>query len=137
MRVGPDLEVAAVLALVAVRVHVADDRVLDLADRVLEQRDRPDADHLVDRRRERDRRAGHRPDARAPHAAGDDDDVRLEVALVGPDAGHAAVLDIDAGHLGHRREAQGAHRLGTLAHDRPRAERVDHADARESRSRRG
>ena len=34
MRVRADLEVAAVLALVAVGVHVADDRVRDLADRV-------------------------------------------------------------------------------------------------------
>ena len=37
--------------------------------------------------------------------AGDDHDVRLEVALVGPDAGDVPVLDVDAGDLGHRREA--------------------------------
>ena len=106
--VRADLHVAAVLALVAVGVHVADDRVGDLADGVGEHRDRPDADHLVDRRRERDRRPGHRGEARAPDAGGDDDDVGLEVALVGADAGDVAVLDVDAGDLGHRRQPQGA-----------------------------
>ena len=64
--VRADLEVAAVLALVHVRVHVADDRELDLADRVGELRHGPDADHLVDGRRERDRAPAIRGDARAP-----------------------------------------------------------------------
>ena len=41
MRVRADLQVAAVLALVHVGVHVAHDRVLDLADGVLEQRHGP------------------------------------------------------------------------------------------------
>ena len=48
--VRADLHVAAVLALVAVRVHVAHDRVGDLAHGVGQHRDGPDADHLVDRR---------------------------------------------------------------------------------------
>ena len=59
VRVRADLHVAAVLALVAERVHVADDRELDLADGVRELRDRADADHLVHRRGERD--AARRP----------------------------------------------------------------------------
>ena len=96
MRVRADLEVAAVLALVHVGVHVADDRERDLADRVRELRDRTHADHLVDRRAERDRRPGHPGDARAPDATGDDDDVRLDVALVRADPADLAVDDVDA-----------------------------------------
>ena len=130
MRVRADFEVAAVLALVHVRVHVAHDRVLDLADGVLEERDGPDADHLVDRGCERDDGAGHRRDARAPDAAGDDHDVRLEVAALRPDARHVAVFDIDPGDLGHRRDLEGAHRLRALAHDRAGPQRVDDADPR-------
>src|SRR5947208_836882 len=42
MVVGADLEVAAVLALIAVGIHVADDGVLDLADGVGKQRHGPD-----------------------------------------------------------------------------------------------
>ena len=45
-----------------------------------EARHRADVDHLVHRRRQRDRRAGHARDPRAPHAAGDHDDVGLDVA---------------------------------------------------------
>ena len=82
----PISKLVPVLALVHVRVHVADDRVADLALAVLEDRHRPDVDHLVDRRRERDRRAGHPGDPRAPDAAGDDDRVGLDVALVRADA---------------------------------------------------
>ena len=130
MGVRADLHVAAVLALVAVGVHVPDDRVGDLADGVRQHRDRPDADHLVDRRRERDRRSGHRRDPRAPDAGGDDDDVRLEVALVGPDPGDVPVLDVDPDDLGHRRQTERTERLGALAHDRARPERVDDADPR-------
>ena len=100
MGIRADLEVAAVLALVHVGVHVAHDREADLADGVRELRDGPDADHLVDRRGERDGGTGHPRDARAPHAAGDDHDLRLDVALVRPDARDPAVDDIEAGHLG-------------------------------------
>ncbi len=66
--VGADLQVAAVLALVHVGVHVAHDRVDDLADGVGEERYRADADHLMHDRGQWDRGAGHRSDARAPHA---------------------------------------------------------------------
>ena len=110
--VRADLHVAAVLALVAVGVHVADDRVGDLADGVGQHRDGPDADHLVDRRGERDRRAGHLREPRAPDAGRDDHDVGLEVALVGPDAGDVPVLDVDAGDLGHRRQPVSARAPG-------------------------
>ena len=61
--VGTDLEARPLLALVHVGVHVADDRVLDQLRGVGEARRRPDVDHLVHHRRERDRRAGHAGDA--------------------------------------------------------------------------
>ena len=61
VRVRADLHVAAVLALVHVRVHVAHDRERDLAGRLGQDRHRPDADHLVHRGRQRDRGAGHAP----------------------------------------------------------------------------
>ena len=47
-----------------------------------------------------DVRAGHQPDARAPHAAADDHVLDLDVPRGGADAAHAAVLHVDAGHLG-------------------------------------
>ena len=50
VRVGADLHVGAVLALVAEGVHVADDREGDLALALGELRARADADHLVHRR---------------------------------------------------------------------------------------
>ena len=59
VRVRPDLQADAVLALVHQRVHVADDRELDVPCRAGEPRHGPDVDHLVDGRRQRDRRAGH------------------------------------------------------------------------------
>ncbi|CAB4760560.1 unannotated protein [freshwater metagenome] len=128
--VGADLEAGAVLPLVHVRVHVADDRVLDIALRVGEARHRADVLHLVHGGRERDARPGHPRDLRAPAAACDDDDVRLDVALIRPDAHDLAVLDIDAEHLGIGRDGEGVELLGALAHDRAGAQRVDDADAR-------
>ncbi len=77
--VGPDLEPRALLALVHVDVHVAHDRVLDHARGLGEPGRRPDVDHLVHRRGERDRGAGHGGDQRAPDAAADDDRVGLDV----------------------------------------------------------
>ena len=106
--VRADLEAAAVLALVHVRVHVAHDRELDRALGVGEARHRADVDHLVHRGRERDRGAGHARQARAPDAAGDHDDVGLDVAARGAHALDAAALDVDAEHLGvggHRQRA--------------------------------
>ena len=86
VRVGADLEARALLALVHVGVHVADDRVLDQPLGVGEPRRRADVDHLVDHRRERDRGAGHARDPRAPHAAGDHDPVGVDVAAGGAHA---------------------------------------------------
>ena len=111
VRVGADLHVAAVLPLVHVRVDVADDREEDLARRLLEERDRADADHLVDGGRERDRGAGHLRDPRAPDAAADEDVLRLDRALVGVHSPDAPVLDVDPGHLGARGDRQRAEGL--------------------------
>ena len=79
---------------------------------------------------ERDRRAGHPGDPRAPDAAGDDDDVGLDGPGVRVDAPDAAGLDVDAGDLDARGDGQRAHLLGGLAHQRAGLERVDDADAR-------
>ena len=108
VRVRADLERGSVLALVHVRVHVADDRELDRALRVLEARHRADVDHLVHGRRERDAGARHPRELRAPDAAGDDDDARLDVALGRPDAGDAAARGLDVEHLGAGRRPSSA-----------------------------
>ena len=76
-------------------------------------------------------------DPRAPDAAGDDDGVGLDVALVRADARDAAVLDVDAGDLDAGGDRQRAQLLRLLAHQRAGLERVDDADAGRSRSRRG
>ena len=114
--VRADLEVSAVLALVHVRVHVADDRELDLAHGVRELRDRADADHLVDGRRERDRGPGHPGDPRTPGPTGDDHGVGGDIALVRADAADVAVDDVDARDLG-----PGHDRRGRRARRRARA----------------
>ncbi len=130
MGIRADLEAAPVLALVHVRVHVADDRELDHALRVLEMRHGADVDHLVHGRRERNRGTGHACDARAPHAAADDDEVGRDIAARGADAGDAPVLDVDADHLGVREDRERAQLLRLLARERPEAQRIDDADAR-------
>ena len=129
MGVRPDLEPGAVLALVHVRVDVADDRVPDLHIRVLEERDRPDVDHLVDRRGQRDGRAGHPRDAWAPDAARDHDRLGLDVAVVRSDARDATLLHVDAGHLDTRADRERAQLLRLLAHERPRLQRIDDGHA--------
>src|SRR6266567_207276 len=95
MVVGAHLEVTAVLAFVAVGIHVADDGVLDLADGVGKQRHRPDTDHLVHRGTERDRSPGHAGETRAPDAARDDHGLGFDIALVRPHSTDPAVFDID------------------------------------------
>ena len=65
-----------------------------------EARHRPDVDHLVHRRRERDVRPGHARDARAPDAAGDDDGLGLDIPVGRAHSADAPVLDVDAQHLG-------------------------------------
>ena len=59
----------------------------------------------------------------------------LDVAAGGAHAAHAAVLDVDAEHLGVRRDRQRARLDRALAHDRARPQRVDHAHARATGSR--
>ena len=104
--VRADLEPAPVLALVHVRVHVADDRELDHALRVLEVRHRADVDHLVHGRRQRDRRTGH-----AARSSGSRRRSRRRsrsvsiVAARRAHAGDAAVLDVDPDDLGVREDA--------------------------------
>ena len=129
MRVGADLEAAALLALVHVGVHVAHDRELD-ADARREARHRADVDHLVDHRRERDRRARHPREARAPDPAADHDAPGLEIAAGRAHAAHASVLDVDAEDLGVGADGQRPGRHGGLAHQRAGLQRVDHAGAR-------
>ena len=137
VRVGADLHVGAVLALVAERVHVADDRERDLARPLGELRDRPHRDHLVHRGGERDRRARHPRELRAPHAAGDHDGLGLDVAAGGAHPPDPALLDVHADHLDGRHHGERAELQRGLAHERARAQRVDHADRRATRRRRG
>ena len=59
-----------------------------------------DVDHLVHGGRQRDVRAGHAADLRAPDAAGDHDRVGLDLACGGAHAVHAAAFDVDSDHLG-------------------------------------
>ncbi len=75
-------------------------------------------------------RARHPGDARAPDAAGDDDDLGLDVAAGRPHPPDAPVLDVDPEHLGERRDGERPRLMGPLAHDRARAQRVDDGDAR-------
>ena len=132
--VRPDLHRSRRLALVAERVHVADDRVGDLLVRLHEGVDRTDVGHLVDRRSQRDRRPGHRREAWAPHAAGDRHVLALDATLVGDDGAHgrpvARRLDLDVEHLRGREDLQGTLGDRLVADQGPAGERVDHRDAR-------
>ena len=130
MGVRADLQTAPMLALVHVRVHVAHDRKLDVALCVGEAWRGPDIDHLMDGRRQWDRRPRHPGEARTPHAARDHDGVGLDVAARGPHAAHAPMLGVDAEHFGVREDREGPRGLAALAHDRACPQRVDDADAR-------
>ena len=132
--VAAHLHRAGRLALVAERVHVADDREGQLLVGLLEDVDGADIGHLVHGRGERDGGAGHGSDARAPHTAGDDDVLGLDAALVGDDGldlrqavGH--VFGLEREHLGVGEHLQCALLLSLLTHPRPRGQRVDHRDA--------
>ena len=118
------------LALVAERVHVADDRETDLVARGFELGNRSDVDHLVHRGCERDRRAGHGRDPRAPHPARDHHVLRRDPAPVGDDRLHAPVRDLDRQHLDTRDRLQRTEAHCPLAKDRSGTQRVDHRDAR-------
>ena len=130
MGVGADLEPDPVLALVHEDVHVAHDRELDRARRFLEPRHRADVDHLMHGRGERDVRAGHRREQRAPDAAGDHDHLGLDHATRGVDAPDPAVLDVHPADVGVREHLQAARLDPPLAHDRARAQGVDDGDRR-------
>jgi hypothetical protein len=82
--------------------------MLDVALRAFESRHRPDVDHLVHRGREGDVGARHPSDARAPDSARDDDDLGLDVSTGRAHAADAPMLDVDAHHLGLRRDVQRA-----------------------------
>jgi hypothetical protein len=75
-------------------------------------------------------RAGHRGNLRAPHAAGDDDIVRLDVTSNGADALDPALLDVDTDHLHRRYNRQRIELHSALTHDRPGTQRVDDTDRR-------
>ena len=128
--VGADLEPDAVLALVHEHVHVAHDRVLDRRARaLLEARHRADVDHLVHHRRERDVRAGHPREERAPDAAGDHDRLGLDRPAGGVHPPDAAPLDVQAAaRRCSRARVSAPASTRALAHDRAGAERVDDAD---------
>ena len=127
--VGADLQARAVLALVHVGVHVADDGVLQVALGVGEHRDGADVLHLVHGRRERDLGAGHGGELAAPAAGGDDDVLGVDGALVGDDGLDVAVLDGEVLDLDIGEGLQGAHLDGLLAHERAGTQRVADADA--------
>ena len=128
VRVRADLEARAVLALVHEGVHVANDRVLDLGRRPREARHRSDVDHLVHHRRERDGRAGHACEERAPDTAGDDDGLRLDRPPGRAHATNAPTFDVEADGLGVRDDRETAVCDRSLAHQRSRAHRVDDTD---------
>jgi len=130
VRVRPDLQVGAALALVHQRVHVPDDRERDLRAGALELRDGAHVDHLVHRGGQRDGGAGHAGEARAPHPAGEHHELGVDVPAVGPHATHPAALGVDAQDLGVRRDGQRRHVRRLLAHERPGPQRVDHGDRR-------
>ena len=76
-------------------------------------------------------------DARPPDAAGDDDRLGLDVALVRADPLDVAVLDVEPGDLDAGNDRERAQLLGLLAHQRAGLERVDDARRRACRSPRG
>ena len=98
--------------------------------RRLEARHRADVDHLVDGRRERDVRAGHAREQRAPDAAGDHDGLRLDRPPRGVHAPDPAVLDVHPADVGVGEHLQAAGLDPALAHDRAGAQRVDDGDGR-------
>ena len=63
-----------------------------------ELRQRLGPHELVLHDRKRDRHAGHPSDRRAPDPGADQDLLALDVSLLGPDAVHPAVPDVEAGH---------------------------------------
>ena len=127
VRVRADLEACAVLPLVHEGIHVADDRILDLLARRGEARHRPDVDHLVNHRNERDVCAGHAREERAPDTAGDDDGLRLDRSSRRANATNAPAFDVEAGRLDVREDGETAICDRSFSHQRSCAYRVDDA----------
>ena len=120
VRVRADLQTGSVLPLVHEGVHVADDRPLDIALGIREERDRADVLHLVNRGCQRNRRACHLRDSWAPATTGDHDVLGVDGPAVGHDRGHMTVGHFDVHDLGVGQTRQGVHLLRFLAHDRSR-----------------
>jgi hypothetical protein len=131
VHVRADLHVAAVLPFVHALVHVADDRVGDLAGGPGEQADRADADHLVHGRGERQPGPGQRGDLGGPDAAADHHVLGRDLALAGDHPGDPFADGADVEHLRAGDHGQRPRRQGLLAHQGARAERVDDADGGE------
>src|SRR5699024_4408493 len=85
VRVRAALTVGTALPLVHQRVRIPRGRAAALPPSGGQLRYRADVDHLVYGRRERDPAAGHGGDPRAPHSAGDDDRVGLDVSTIRAD----------------------------------------------------
>ena len=127
--IGPHLHGAARLALVAEGVHVADDRIADLAVGGGEYVERTHVDHLVYGRREGDRGAGHRGQARRPDPTGDDYVVAGDPPVVGDHRPDPSPVRLDVQHLGHRVDRQRSLLPGVLAHEGAGPQGVDHRHA--------
>ena len=125
MCVGADLEVRTALALVHEVVHVAQQREAHPLVGRGECGDRPEVEHLVHRRGERDRGSGEGRDLRAPHTAGDEHELGLDLSAVGEHAAHPPGGDLDAGHLGLGDGGERARGPSPLAEELPGAQRID------------
>ena len=129
--VAADLHRAGRLALVAERVHVANDRIADLIVGFDEDVHRADVGHLVHGGDERDVCAGHVCDAVRPDAAGDHDVLGLDRALVGHDgfdrahAGNGVGFGDQIEDLGVRVHLEAGRLDRFLAHHGAGLERVD------------
>lgn len=124
MGIGADLQVGPALALVHQAVHIAQQREADPFLGLRELRDGTHVDHLMHRRGQRDPGPGERRDAGAPHSAGDDHELGLDLAAVGEDPADAAGLDAQVEHLGLGMSAQRPEPVGALTHQVPGPHRV-------------
>ena len=134
MGIAAHLHGARRLALVAEGVHVADNRVGQLLVRLDEHVERPDVDHLVDSRRERDGGPRHLGQLGTPHAAGDRDRAAFDASPVGHHSRDAGTVrarhSLDVEDFGVGKGLQMAGLGGPAAHLRARLQRIDRGDAR-------
>ena len=115
MGVGANLEAGAMLPLVHIGVHVANDGVLNIALGIGELGNWTDVLHLVNSRGQRNGCARHGRDLGAPATTGNHNGVGLDRALVGNDGTDPAIGYFDVEHLGVRGYGEGieCHRLFT------------------------